>query len=366
MTTLITLAPVNIVHVILLSIATLAFVLVSPWPQCKALQVFLGLLILENTFNLLEDLGITRDIYLVTPALMLAYGPAYYLFTKNLVYGELSLKKHWVHFIPAMLALPFTQWWLQVLQVGFVILVVYVVITVRLLARYHRELAEVTADNESYTLRWLSKTMGAILFLAVVDFTRLNLQMSLSVDILRNWYLLSTVLTLSYSCYLIVMAVWQPILYSGIADYEKNVVVTRETARAPSPSSTAQQGGSEQVRSEDEADVAIFASIDAHVRATRAYSRAKYSLVELAEEVGLDQRAVSWAINSVGQRSFSDYINAFRVAEVKAQLEREGSKCNLLEAGLNAGFNSKSSFNAVFKKHTGCSPSQFIRNLKGD
>ena len=66
------------------------------------------------------------------------------------------------------------------------------------------------------------------------------------------------------------------------------------------------------------------------------------------------------ALNEVLQTKFNDYVNAFRITEVQALLLRpEKSKHNLLTLAFEAGFNSKSSFNTAFKKHTGLTPTQF-------
>lgn len=341
-------APVNIIHVAIISIVLFSLFLVMGKSQYKALAALLIILAVENIFNILEELGITRHIHLITPAVTLAYGPVYYLFAKNLVYGGLSLRKHALHFLPAILALPFTIWWIHVLQVSFIILVIYIIMTFRLLNYYHQVLAEVTADSESHTLRWLSLTLAVIFALSIIDFTRMNLQLTLSLWVLTRWYFISTAIILTYTCYLVIKAVRQPMLYSGIADFERNAATTQQ-----------QDGNSNEQEAALEHSSTLFKEIDDYVQSSHAYRQAKYSLRNLAEDLGLDQREVSLAINTVGEKSFSDYINAFRVKEVIHQITVNKDQYSLLEIGLNAGFNSKSSFNAVFKKLTGFTPSQY-------
>ncbi len=61
---------------------------------------------------------------------------------------------------------------------------------------------------------------------------------------------------------------------------------------------------------------------------------------------------------------FTDYINKLRIAELESLLQKEGSeKYTLLALALEAGFNSKASFNRAIQKHQGISPSQWRDQL---
>jgi len=84
------------------------------------------------------------------------------------------------------------------------------------------------------------------------------------------------------------------------------------------------------------------------------------SLEKTAKNLGLSQGHLSKIINTELQMSFKDYLNSLRVAEAKAYLaDSEFSNYTLVAIGLEAGFNSKSTFNASFKKITGETPSQY-------
>ena len=61
-------------------------------------------------------------------------------------------------------------------------------------------------------------------------------------------------------------------------------------------------------------------------------------------------------------KNFNRFINEYRVSEVCLQLE-QGSDRKLIDLAMDAGFSSKSSFNATFKKLTGQTPSQYKRQL---
>lgn len=338
------LAPVNIIHIIYSTMAIFGILLVFGKKQYKALTLLLAAHAIQETFNIFEELDMTSQ--LITPAIQLAIGPLYYLFAKNLIYGDLDIKKHSIHLIPAFIALGFTTWWPILLKIAFVLLVCYFYLTFRLLRHYHKTIAEITADNDNHALTWLTRTLIVICFIELIDFTRLNLQLSLDYELLINWYFLSALISLVYTTYLVLKAVRQPILYTGIADFEKNAL-EKEAIEV----------------NDDEIEQAssIFSGIDQHLQQDFAYRRPKYSLRNLAEETGLSEQVVSWAINQGGGKSFSDYINSLRIEEVKQSLAEKTNNTNILDIAFNAGFSSKSTFNAVFKRNTGMTPSQYYK-----
>lgn len=84
------------------------------------------------------------------------------------------------------------------------------------------------------------------------------------------------------------------------------------------------------------------------------------SLETAASELDVSKGHLSRTINSELGMSFNDYINSFRIDEAKSYLRHpDFSKYTLEAIGLEAGFNSKSTFYATFKKSTGLTPLQF-------
>ena len=80
----------------------------------------------------------------------------------------------------------------------------------------------------------------------------------------------------------------------------------------------------------------------------------------LANAIGLSKGYLSQIINAKEGKNFFDFVNTYRVEDVKQKL-RDASfdHFNILGIALEAGFKSKSTFNSVFKKMTGKTPSQF-------
>jgi AraC-like DNA-binding protein len=58
-------------------------------------------------------------------------------------------------------------------------------------------------------------------------------------------------------------------------------------------------------------------------------------------------------------------VNLYRVDAFKKRIQEPGvEKLTLLGLAYECGFNSKSTFNEVFKKTTGQTPSQYVKSLK--
>jgi AraC-like DNA-binding protein len=94
------------------------------------------------------------------------------------------------------------------------------------------------------------------------------------------------------------------------------------------------------------------------------YRNSELTLAALAAEVGVGAHHLSETLNQHHGKNFNQFINEYRVAEVCAQLDR-GSDRKLIDLALDAGFPSKSSFNAIFKKSTGQAPSQYRSQHRG-
>jgi AraC-like DNA-binding protein len=106
----------------------------------------------------------------------------------------------------------------------------------------------------------------------------------------------------------------------------------------------------------------ICAALDSLIRNENVYLDAELTIDVLAEKASCTRHALSQVLNECVKQSFYDYINYHRVEAAKILLadeSRAGHK--IASIAYDAGFNSISTFNEVFKKSTGCTPSQFRR-----
>ncbi len=97
-----------------------------------------------------------------------------------------------------------------------------------------------------------------------------------------------------------------------------------------------------------------------HINDQEIFTNKNLKLSDLATLVNTTDKKLSLYIHESFGVSFSEYINQLRVEKVKMLMHtEEQKKYTLLAIAEKAGFSSKSSFNAVFKKVTGVTPTQY-------
>ncbi|SNC65858.1 AraC-type DNA-binding protein [Hymenobacter gelipurpurascens] len=99
-----------------------------------------------------------------------------------------------------------------------------------------------------------------------------------------------------------------------------------------------------------------------HMETERPYLAPELTLGELASQLRTNTSWLSKVINTGCRQNFNDFINEYRVREAEQCLRNPRFQhYTLLAVALEAGFNSKSTFNRVFKKLRGSTPSEVAR-----
>ncbi|REC62536.1 AraC family transcriptional regulator [Chryseobacterium pennae] len=97
----------------------------------------------------------------------------------------------------------------------------------------------------------------------------------------------------------------------------------------------------------------------------RPYLNSSLTIQDVSSDIEIPVRDLSLLINHQLGQHFYDFVNAYRIESAKDILkDTSKSKVTVLEILYEVGFNSKSSFNTAFKKHTGNTPTSYRKNLQ--
>lgn len=96
----------------------------------------------------------------------------------------------------------------------------------------------------------------------------------------------------------------------------------------------------------------------------KPYLDSDLTLPKLAEGLNVSTHHLSQVINEVHDKNFFNFINKYRVEEVKRKIQDPKFKnYTLLGIAYESGFNSKSAFNRAFRNFTGTTPSKYRDSL---
>ncbi|MCL1973897.1 MAG: helix-turn-helix domain-containing protein [Bacteroidetes bacterium] len=155
----------------------------------------------------------------------------------------------------------------------------------------------------------------------------------------------------------ILLAIMSVLLYllfrSNRAAYRALVRKSREWALVP-PRPT----------EPDAEEISLMQEIERVMLEDNLYRDTALSVDVLAHRLGTVRHHVSMAINHCLNKSFSTFINEYRVKEVIRLMSQDFAHTYTLESlAFEAGFNDPRNFYRVFKKITGLSPAAFRKNI---
>ena len=94
----------------------------------------------------------------------------------------------------------------------------------------------------------------------------------------------------------------------------------------------------------------------------KPYHNGDLTIVEISNKLDIPRHFVTQVLNEKLKKNFYTFINEYRVEEIKNLIaDKDFKEHSLLRLALDVGFNSKSSFNKIFKEMTSMTPSQYRR-----
>ncbi|ARV16912.1 helix-turn-helix domain-containing protein [Polaribacter sp. SA4-12] len=292
--------------------------------------------------------------------------PLLFLYILSIIYSNFKLKKiHFVHLLPWLICvvvlipnffLVDEESKIQFLNnfnetsegkflsfLGYAISLIYFVAELYYVIRYRKLLLENYTDKNAFkNYKWLKQlliliTVGQVLTI-IKNVSRQGYSAEVT-DILR-------IITLTFGVFLIFWLVFKalnsPKLFRGI---DVNLVASKEIVLDENLNTkTAQQ----------------IELLKKYMEDNKPYLNPSLTIRNLALEMNISMRELSVLINQNLNQHFFDFVNEYRIKEAMKILKDPSKKAfTVLEILYKVGFNSKSSFNTAFKKHTGYTPTQY-------
>lgn len=331
---------------------------------------WLALLILVISFHLLEyaaditGLTLSYPLFIaITYPLLFCMGPFYYFYCGSLTRKSFKINfKKLLNFIPALavviIMLPFYLMpaeekisFMQGINEGGVIKIpfeqlvfmgahvlqtsIYIFAAYKLFNRKETEFKNFSSDSHLIKrLTWLKMfslylSVYFILYFILVLFLSITNSYQFEADYLMLLMLAVLIYILSYA------SINNPVVLKNISEPELRKNETRHIDKFPG----------------------LKEKLINYMDLQKPYLKSDLKISDLAESLSIPYYQLSQFINEEFSENFYDFINKYRIEEAKRLLTENDFK--ILAIAYEVGFNSKATFNRVFKKFTSLTPSEY-------
>ena len=305
----------------------------------------------------------------------LTFGPFLFLYTKNLLYRRWFFKsRDFLHYTPFIFFtfLYFTFFkgklsfdnhmfflkdgylWVRFMySIAFMSSVgYYTFLTLKILGRHRKQLKDrFSFLSESNELNWLyvlTAIFGLTYFLYFSLGTYNVLMKQGFFDIAYTSDVFLTILAFSVSYF----GIKQPYLFKVIPEENEEFMALKkknESKRKYKNSNLTEEQKQEYVKH-------IFTFMDEE----RPFINPELTVQDLSKQLNISRHHLTELLNNDIGKNFFTFINEYRVEEVKRRLlDTRFEHLTIVAIAFESGFNSKSTFNSIFKQNTGNTPSQW-------
>jgi AraC-like DNA-binding protein len=223
-----------------------------------------------------------------------------------------------------------------------------IVLTLRKVRRHSKQLGEQYSNTEHRDLKWLYVAIAVI-----ISIYGLAIFFAIFID--------DFVTEIILSVFSLFITYW--IAYHGLLQ-QVSVSLTSTNSDAQ-PIDIPVNETEKTVANTDAKHQQVVKAIGALLNAEKLYLNPELTIVDLAERIGEHPRLVSTSINRSCGENFNRFINKYRVEEARLRLlNSDVAHLNMEGIGIDAGFNSNSSFYTAFKKELNMTPLQYLKNSK--
>jgi len=233
---------------------------------------------------------------------------------------------------------------------------IYLVISFMLLKKHRKQIGDEFSYTRNINLRWLLQVVLAMMVIWITVIV---------MNVLGNF---NDWIPMRLGDNLIHMVVTLAVFFGGFHGIKQQViyaapaVAEKTEAKVEGVESTSQYAKSSLRKDQSQE---LLKKLLNYMEDEKPFLDGKLSLNQVAQNLEISSNHLSQAINENLGKNFYDFVNGYRVEMVKQKIaEPANERFTLLAIAYDCGFSSKSSFNEVFKKFTGLTPSQYQKQLK--
>ena len=344
------------------------------------LLLYMGVMILQMTLKAMSKTWLMNNwtvFYSYSYYLPILYGPLVWLFVKYKLASVPFQKRDLGHFFPAAIVmgaimldslslLPgvismFVFHPLSRLTIILFSLLVYHYMAVSLVKSHYRNIAVLVKGADSIIqLNWMKQfVILSLVVTGTITFAAYFLYIYYPVgQQFRYAFLLLSVFVywISYA------ALQQPMVFDVIKGNGKSD--SKESCRANHLTFYRQnEKYANSTLTEEEARL-ICNRLNERMLKEKYFLNPQYNINQLADALQCSRHHLSQVLNDKMKLSYNDYINGLRLEEArKLLIQPQSNGYKISSVAFDAGFNSLSTFNDVFKKHTGKTPSEYRKEM---
>ncbi len=244
--------------------------------------------------------------------------------------------------------------------------IVYSILSIRLIHTYQKKIKDYESTLDKSIIKVLYVGISLILLSWSIGIVGLNLEY-LNVNVGFN-YFVYTYLILVLVIYIIsYAAVKSPEIFkldiNTIRDHSLNIKTL--VSKPKNSKAREKEDKKEQIAvnefTEDPVLNKLNEQLVQYMENEKPFLNPELCLPDLADSVEIPRNQLSAMINKIHNKNFYEFVNQYRVNEVKILMNDPGNKhLKLISLAYDAGFNSKASFNRIFKQMTDMTPSQYL------
>lgn len=219
----------------------------------------------------------------------------------------------------------------------------YVFLSLLLLKKHENNIKLINADIESIDMNWIKKIIIGLFFISIFMTLYTLIVNENILSIFGNIMLLASILFTAYH------AIQQEEIFL-LNKEEVKIIFESDSIENRSKTKLISDKDMKQLRNE----------LVMLMQEKKPYLQNDLSLSKLADLMQITPHQLSYLLNSGFNENFFLFVNKYRVEEAKKLLvNSKYDYLSVIGIGFEAGFNSKTAFNTVFKKITGTTPSSF-------